>query len=198
MTARIHFNQMRPYLNTGDIVLFSGAGPLSFGIKMGTFSKWSHVGMVVRIEELDMVCLWESTTLSNLNDIETNRPNKGVQLVSLQDRIKTYEGDVAIRHLCDFEFGVAEKECLKECRQEFKGLPYERNELELLHAAFIFQNKEDLSSLFCSELVAETYQRLGLLDEDKPSNEYIPADFAESRELKLCRGYLSEEIEIFI
>ena len=32
------------------------------------------------------------------------------------------------------------------------------------------KNKEDLSSVFYSELVAEAYQTLGLLDEKKPSN----------------------------
>jgi hypothetical protein len=44
--------------------------------------------------------------------------------------------------------------------------------------AYLGINKEDLSSLFCSELVAEAYQKMGLLTEQLPSNEYIPKDFS--------------------
>lgn len=197
-TKRIHYEQIRPYLKTGDLILFSGTGPLAFGIKMGTFSKWSHVGMVVYLHEIDMVCLWESTTLSNLTDMDTEKQVKGVQLVSLHDRISSYDGDVAVRHLLGFEFGDTERQCLQDCRKEFKGVPYEKDEMELLHSASIFRNTEDLSSLFCSELVAETYQRLGLLSEEKPSNEYVPADFAESRDLLLEKGHLDAEVEIFV
>ena len=48
-------------------------------------------------------------------------------------------------------------------------------------------NQEDLSSLFCSELVAEAYQRLGLLPKPPqglPSNEYTPRDFAKNIDLQ--------------
>ena len=54
---------------------------------------------------------------------------------------------------------------------------------------------EDLSSLFYSEPVAEVYQHLRLLSEDKPSNEYTPADFSEKRMKELLGGFfLSKEI----
>ncbi|MEZ5578085.1 MAG: hypothetical protein R3F40_00820 [Candidatus Competibacteraceae bacterium] len=39
------------FLNlTGDILLFSGKGGISEGIKFFTLSKWSHVGMVYKFE----------------------------------------------------------------------------------------------------------------------------------------------------
>jgi hypothetical protein len=47
---------------------------------------------------------------------------------------------------------------LSNCRHEVSGRPYERDEIELLKSACdgkFGENKEDLSSLFCSELVAE-------------------------------------------
>ena len=80
---------------------------------------------------------------------------------------------------------------------------YEQDHLELLGAAAdLFdalrcENEEDLSSLFCSELGAEAYQRLGLLSEEKPSNEYTPAHFSEKNGLQLLKGAsLGEEITL--
>lgn len=58
-------------------------------------------------------------------------------------------------------------------------------------------NKEYISSLFCSELVAEAYQKMGLLTEKLPSNEYIQKDFSEEKSLSLEFGYgLQKEIDI--
>lgn len=73
---------------------------------------------------------------------------------------------------------------LNNFRHEISGRPYETNKIELLKAAYdgLFgDNKEDLSSLFCSELIAEAYQKMGLLTEKLPSNEYIPKDFSEEK-----------------
>ena len=78
-------------------------------------------------------------------------------------------------------------------RRELAGRKYEADKLQLIKAAWdhaFGHNTEDLSSLFCSELVAEAYQRLGLLDENKPSNEYVRGDFSEKRVLSLLRGRL--------
>lgn len=61
------------------------------------------------------------------------------------------------------------------------------------------QNAEDLSNMFCSELVAEAYQQIGLLADGLPSNEYVPGDFASTAKtpLVLGQGYvLGNEIEI--
>jgi len=69
--------------------------------------------------------------------------------------------------------------------------------LELLKSAYdgpFGKNEEDLSSLFCSELVAEAYQRLGLLTEGTPSNEFTPADFGG--DINLINADLSETIEV--
>jgi hypothetical protein len=84
---------------------------------------------------------------------------------------------------------------LGDRRRELSGRPYEESKLELFHAAFdgyfAQLRRERLHSLFCSELVAEAYQAMGLLAEPPhgpPSNEYTPRDFAR-RGAKLLRGY---------
>ena len=146
-----------------------------------TCSKWSHVGMVICDRIYDQILLWESTTLSNLLDIDTDSYVKGVQVVSLSSRLQTYSGAIGIRSL-SIALETDQVASLMRLRRNFTGRPYETNFWELICSAYDGpggRNTEDLQSIFCSELIAEAYQRIGFLDEEKPSNEYTPADFAE-------------------
>ncbi|MFH1214863.1 MAG: hypothetical protein V1706_00005 [Pseudomonadota bacterium] len=189
--------ELRSKLNTGDVILFSGKGGISAGIKWATLSRWSHVGMIVVLPEYDFVTVWESTTLSSLVDLDTKVPHKGVQLVPLSSRMESYDGEVAVRQLNGVAFDNNDIINLMKLRRELAGKEYEKNTIELIKAAYdgpLGRNSEDLSSLFCSELVAEAYQRLGLLNEDKPSNEYTPSDFSEKKQLKLLEGSLGKEV----
>jgi hypothetical protein len=194
------YSSIRGELKTGDIVLFSGKGVFSDIIKYGTLSKWSHIGMILYIPEYDFLTVWESTTLNNVNDLESGVPRKGVQLVPLSDRVQKYSGDITVRQLKGGTLSSDSLHKLMLLRKELRGKPYEKSKIELLKAVYdgpLGNNKEDLSSIFCSELVAEAYQRLGLLPESIPSNEYTPGDFSEKKMNKLLNGfYLSEEITL--
>ena len=193
----IYNKQMRAKLKTGDVVLFSGKGGISAGIKWATLSRWSHVGMIVVLPEYDFVTVWESTTLSSIVDLDTKLPHKGVQLVPFSSRIEGYGGEVAVRQLDGVTFDDGDIKNLMLLRRKLAGKKYEQDKIELIKAAYdgpLGRNSEDLTSLFCSELVAEAYQRLGLLSEDKPSNEYAPADFSDKRQLKLLEGALGKEV----
>ncbi len=187
MAEQKKYNEIRDNLNTGDIVLFSGSSAFSLLIKGYTRSAWSHVGMVMRIPDFDMVLLWEATTLADILDIDTGTATKGVQLVPLSQRMKTYKGDVSIRQLdCDRQ--NLDMEGLKAFRQDVKGKAYEKSEGELFKAAYdgwFGENVEDFSSVFCSELVAGAYQSMGLLEDGQPANEYTPKDFSSDGQLAL-------------
>ena len=200
------YEDMRTELKTGDIILFSGKGGISDGIKFFTLSKYSHVGMVYKFEDpLDpkgSVFCWESTTLNDLKDADTGKLTQGVQRVELSERLercfsKGYE--ISIRQLSKALTDNMVR-ALNNFRHDVSGRPYETKKIQLLKAAYdgIFgDNKEDLSSLFCSELVAAAYQKMGLLKQPPPSNEYIPKDFSEEKSLSLELGYnLQKEIDI--
>ena len=192
------YNNIRPRMNTGDIVLFSGKGGISTGIKWFTQSKWSHVGMVLRLPEWDAVLIWESTTLDDVAEIESGKARKGVQIVPLSERLRKYPGEASIRLLKADRTPEMLKD-LSLLRAEVKGRPYEKDKLELFKAAYegpFGDNVEDLSSLFCSELIAEAYQRMGLLSDKKPSNEYTPKDFSDEGKLKLLKGKLQKEVTV--
>lgn len=133
--------------------------------------------MVYRPSE-ELVLLWESTTLTNLDDLDQGRPTMGVQLVALSDRVETYLGDVAVR-LLDLRRTKPMRERIDALRHELKGRPYERSRWDLAMAALTDTGgKEDLSSIFCAELLAESWQAWDLLPADVPSDRWCPADFA--------------------
>ncbi len=90
-----------------------------------------------------------------------------------------------------------QKDVLISLRQVFKDKKYEESKWQLFKSAYDFiggKNKRDTSSLFCSELVAEAFQQMGMLSFGKPSNEYTPADFAG--DLKLHRNFFQEMVFI--
>jgi len=176
----VNYDDIRDELNTGDIVLFSGKGGFSDLIKFFSDSKWSHVGMVVKSEELDMILLWESTGLSDLNDIEDGVAKQGVQTVALSARIEDYNGNISVRKfLGDVSPGM--HSALRAFRKESKNKDYEKSRWELANSlldfAWLKENEEDFSSFFCSELVAEALEKMGIMNGDLAANEFIPKDF---------------------
>lgn len=190
----VKYETIRSKLQTGDLVLFSGKGGISTGIKWFTESQWSHLGMVVRPPDFDVVLMWEASPITDIKDIETGKIHKGVRLVALSERIQSYEGEISIR-LLSVERKPEMLKALGKLRWELKKRPFETDVIELLKSAWdgpFGQNEEDLSSLFCSELVAEAYQHMGLLGKRKPSNEYTPRDFSEEGHLRLKKGRLGK------
>jgi len=176
---QMKYEQYRPLARTGDIALFDGKGAVSCLIKWFSRGDWSHVGLILRLDEWDCVLLWESTTLSDVADVESGKPRKGVQLVPLRNRIAGYDGRLAIRRI-QKELPSDKKAELARFRTMVRGRPYEESLIELAKAAWdgpFGKNTPDLSSLFCSEGVAAALQFIGLIGESIPSNEYTPDDF---------------------
>ena len=148
-------------------------------------------------------------------DIETGKVTQGVELLPMREKVFSgWYNRVAVRQLeiSEEERKEMTKNLLK-FKKELGERPYEKSKLELIRSALDFQEdfltflkneEEDLSSLFCSELVAAAYQRMGLLEADtnsdkyKTSNEYTPDDFTSGRddELNLKYGQLGKEIYV--
>lgn len=177
------YKDIRDNLKTGDIVGFDGKGLIGAGIKFFSRGKYSHIGIVVRKEDMKLnienyrkgaVLLLESTTLGNTKDILKNKHVTGVQLVYLSDKIENYKGSVYIKPVRlkrDIDF-IANLNAfiLKHIHK-----PYERSFMELLLCCVSFINpKENLKSLFCSELVAEFLQMVNIIPSVFKSNSFSP------------------------
>ena len=169
------YKDIRGQLKTGDVLLFSGTGLISSLVQWWTGSKWSHVALVVKSEDIDAVFCFESTTISSVLDITTGSKARGVQLTPLSSRIKSVKGEVYIKRL-EKELFPEQKKAFFKLMINFRGRGYESDKMQLLRGGA--NTKEDLSTIFCSELVAATLKGCGLLDESRASNSYYPKAFA--------------------
>lgn len=149
-------------------------------------------------------------THAGLVDVESGKVRRGVELVPL--RFKVFSGwynRVAVRRLTGVSQQQREEmyEQLLQFRKEVQGRPYEKNKIELILSAidaqekylsFLRNTQEDLSSLFCSELVAEAYKRMGILNTTKISNEFTPDDFSSARDSHLSLNFGKLEPEVYV
>jgi hypothetical protein len=190
----MRFEEIASGLRTGDIVLFSGKGLASAGIKRILGCAWSHVGLVVHGAAGGRPLLLESTPCRDLVDVLTGERTGGVRLVGLRERFASFEGDIAVRRL-DPALAPAQIEGLMVVLRRLHGRPYERDLFELMRSvsARVEWRQEGLASLFCSELIAEILQAVGLLDDvgqgGRPSNEYTPHHFSDGYDLRLRLGF---------
>lgn len=158
-----------------DILLFSGRGLISYTTKLFTWSKWSHIGMIL-IEEKPLI--WECQKLNNIPDHFTKKCKNGLQKVDLCARINDYDGEVWHRPLLierNEEF-YSRLSFVKNTK--FKSNQFCSNFFKLLNATLPNHiNIGKSRGLFCSELVANIYQRMSLLDTKISYTKYSPADF---------------------
>jgi hypothetical protein len=189
------YENVRNGLKTGDLVLFHGLDLESEFIEFVEHSIWSHVGMVVRMPCLEYPLLWESTPLHYLTDPLLHQRKSGPRVVSLDDRLV-----VSMSKGLYNRFLVRRLE-VNRSKDMFNNLANFISEVhwmtfpaewvvirDFLEGRFLQSVPGVRRSFYCSELVAETYMRMGLLPKTPPSNAYMPKDFAPGGHLPLHMG----------
>src|SRR5512136_1298815 len=84
---RLPYGKIRDSLMTGDIVLFHGLGWDSGVVQFLEQSRWTHVGMVVRVPEIEYPLIWESFPFEFVEDVILHERKSGARLVSLDERL---------------------------------------------------------------------------------------------------------------
>ena len=188
------YREVKPTLDVGDVVLFGGQSSGCMRIKSWTGSRWSHAALIYRTHGVKQPLLLESTSTSLVPDLITGKIQTGVTLVELEAWLRNYAtGEIAIRRL-KVDRTPKIRQRLRVFFEKMHGRAYETSSWQMFQAVydgpFGASSGEDLSSLFCSELLAACYQRMGLLPFDPPSNEYVPADFSSDarKPLPLLEG----------
>lgn len=201
----VFYDEIKDVLKTGDLILFHGMLLSSEINELLTGSQWSHVGMVIRLEDIGInsskrLLLWESNTLVNLKDVELNESKVGPMLVDLQQRLITDVKDkkdnkFKIRYnTCDISKEMLGR--LKLFIKEVHSDTFPKTELDLKKEFFegrILGKAVGNDDYFCSKLIADTYIHMGLLTVKYPSNSYEPKDFSSAGTLPFIRrGQLLE------
>jgi hypothetical protein len=183
------------YLKSGDLLTFSGAGCFSRVIRFKTGADESHIGILSRTNEYDvhaaagwspyiseemarrfrtpsLPLLYESTTLVNHPCRITGEPIKGVQAQNPIVRASTYNGEVSLLRLRE-PLVEPEQERLTKILLYHLGTPYDgagaiRCGLTLIHRR-PWRLKTEMSTYFCSELVAAALTKLGVLSIQRPA-----------------------------
>lgn len=175
---------------TGDLILFHGFTFDSKLIQLGTFSRISHIALYIKLDGEEY--LLESMGMQlNLPDYYSGTVKDGVQLTRFRDKIygnktygkKPYYGTVYARQLqiqesssSTIDHTILLVRLLQFYKEQHKK-PFERNQLEMFKSVARLPQSKNTAAYFCSELIAEALQHVGILQLRKTSNSYLPGDF---------------------
>jgi len=166
---------------TGDVWLFRGRSLADLAIRTVTNSPVNHVGMVVALDDLPPL-LWHAELGRSLPDVWTGEHQRGVQLHLLRDAVVTWEERYGQRAWTRQLEGTLERrheDRLMEVIARFDGRPFPRTAgLARQWATARFRRRaSSLETVYCAELVATTFQHMGLLPRRRPASWYDPGRF---------------------
>ena len=186
--------------STGDIWLFRGKSVADLAIRTFTNSPVNHVGMVVTIDDLPPL-LWHAELGRSMPDVWTGERQRGVQLHLLRDAVTTwnerYRQHAFVRHL-EGTIERRHEDRLMETIERFDGRPFPTTlGLARQWATGRFRRSSSLETIYCAELVATTYQHMGLLPTRRPASWYDPGRFWSGDRIELVPPFaLGREIAV--
>ena len=189
--------------STGDVWLFRGRSFADVAIRAVTNAPVNHVGMVVALDDLPPL-LWHAELGRSLPDVWTGERQRGVQLHVLRDAVTTWEeryGQRAwLRQLEGGEVRREHEDRLMEVVARYDGTPFPTmGKLAASWAAARFRRRAhwNVEAVYCAELVATTYQHMGLLPQGRPASWYDPGRFWSGDRIELCPPFrLGDEVAV--
>lgn len=198
--TRISLDEAVELARTGDVWLFRGSTPADRAIQTLTNSPVNHVGMAVVLEDLPPL-LWHAELGRSLTDMWTGQRQRGVQLHDLRDAVSTwkekYHARAWTRQLSIDVTREMEDAVLKTiARLDGKPFPTTRGLAQGWLTGRLRYHRS-AETIYCAELVAVTYQAMGLLADERPQNWYDPGRFWSGDRLELLHGAtLGDEISV--
>jgi hypothetical protein len=187
--------------STGDIWLFRGHSIADRAIQTLTNSPVNHVGMVVAIDDLAPL-LWHAEIGRSLPDVWTGERQRGVQLHKLDAAVTQWNERYGQRAwFRQLQGGTIEREHedrLIEIIDRLDGRAFPSS-LGLARGWVTgrFRRSSSLEEVYCAELVATTYQHMGLLPSKRPPSWYDPGRFWSGDHLGLVPPFaLGGEIPV--
>ncbi len=187
--------------STGDIWLFRGRSLADLAIRTATNSPINHVGMAVALDDLPPL-LWHAELGHSLPDVWTGERHRGVQLHLLRDAVETWTGRYGQRAFLRQLEGKIERhheDRLMEAIERYDGRPFPTTPglARQWLTAKLRRRESSLETVYCAELVATTYQHMGLLPKRRPASWYDPGRFWSGDRIELVPPFvLGDEIAV--
>jgi hypothetical protein len=192
---------------TGDLWLFRGRTAADRAIRLGTNSPVNHVGMTVALEDLPPL-MWHAELGRSLPDLWSGGHHRGVQLHDLRAAVTVWAsryGQRAWLRQLDHAVSREADDALLRTVARLDGTPFPstaglalrwlRGRVPAGRRRVRRTDKQRdagpdsrLESAYCAEVVAMTYQAMGLLAADRHPSWYDPGRFWSGDDLGLLAG----------
>ncbi len=204
---------------TGDIWVFRGSSGPDRAIRGLTNAPVNHVGMAVVVDDLPPM-LFHAELGRSLLDLWTGTHQRGVQLHDLRDAVlqwgHRYGQRAWMRQLertpGNATLGRDEEDGALRAVARLDGTPFPSTarlagrwlwgrvpalQVPTLPGRRSARTGAALETAYCAEVVALTYEEMGLLPRDQHPNSYDPGRFWSGDDLDLHAGFrLGGEIEV--
>ncbi|MEO5679916.1 MAG: hypothetical protein ABIS47_09635 [Acidimicrobiales bacterium] len=200
--SQISLDEAVELTRTGDLWLFRGRKVADQAIRAVTNSPVNHVGMAVVLDDLPPL-MWHAELGQSLPDVWAGSHHRGVQLHDLREAVLTwanrYGQQAWLRQLHGEVPREMEDAVLREIARK-DGTPFPAS---LALAGRWLRGRvrraAPVEVTYCAEVVAGTYQAMGLLAADRPTNWYDPGRFWSGDRLQLQGGAsLGAEISVTV
>ncbi|GAA2693489.1 MULTISPECIES: hypothetical protein [Actinosynnema] len=203
--TRISLAEAVDLTRTGDVWLFRGSSPADRAIQMTTNSPVNHVGMSVVVDDLPPL-MWHAELGRSLPDVWTGTHQRGVQLHDLHDAVVVWARKYGQRAwLRQLDHSLDVDDAVLRTVARLDGTPFPstarlagrwlRGRLPRVRRSA----EMTLETAYCAEVVAVTYEAMGLLPTGRRANWYDPGRFWSGDELELLAGArLGAEIAVEI
>jgi hypothetical protein len=207
-SAPIGLDEALDLTRTGDVWVFRGRTMADRVIQVTTNSPVNHVGMSVVVEDLPPL-MWHAELGRSLLDLWSGTHQRGVQLHDLRAAVivwATRYGQRAWLRQLAHPVSRQMEDAVLGTIARLDGTPFPatsqlamrwlRGRLPNLRRTAPLAN---LEAAYCAEVVALTYQAMGLLSDRRRSNWYDAGRFWSGDDLELADGArLGEEIAVHI
>jgi hypothetical protein len=212
-SASITLDEAVALARTGDVWLFRGHTVADRAIQVATNSPVNHVGMAVAMEDLPPL-MWHAELGRSLPDVWTGARHRGVQLHDLRDSVLVWAGRYGqrawLRQLDPPVTGEMEDAVLRTIAR-LDGTPFPSTaqlasrwlggRVPAFRAARSADRAPgagaDPETAYCAQVLAATYQAMGLLPDGRHPGWYDPGSFWSGDSLGLAAGFrLGGEIAV--
>ncbi|WP_034267474.1 hypothetical protein [Haloechinothrix halophila] len=206
--ARISLDEAVNQTRTGDVWLFRGHKMADRAIRVTTNSPVNHVGMSVVIEDLPPL-MWHAELGRSLPDMWTGTRQRGAQLHDLREAVVVWGnryGQRAWLRQLDHDVTRETEDAVLRTIARLDGTPFPST-AKLASRWFRGRvptrkrpaGEGGLETAYCAEIVAITYEAMGLLPGGRRPNWYDPGRFWSGDDLALSLGArLGEEIAVAV